>query len=403
MLLFEVRQTISKSKNRVIIMSIQSSKKLFSPLKVGDITLNHRIVMPPISRLRANWPNAIPSNMMLEHYSQRATEGGLIIAEATAVSAEARAYHTAPGLYTDEQVLGWKRITDVVHEKKGVIFVQLSHAGRATNALLTEGKLPITASVNQEFLQNKNIVVSTPNGFELPSEHRALQTNEIPNVIEQFRYAAENAKNAGFDGIEIQAGQGHIIEQFLQNKSNNRIDEYGGSIENRVRLLTEILESTISVWGQNRVGVRISPSSTFNGMGDSDPRALFRYLASRMNNYALAYLHIIEPRISGADTIAENQDAIATKELRGIYEGIIISAGGFTPATAENAIDNEIADLIAFGRHFTSNPDLPNRIFHDLPLTHYDRNTFYAFDANGYTDFSVYDFSKGNQKASVEV
>ena len=142
-------------------MSIQSSKKLFSPLKVGDITLNHRIVMPPISRLRANWPNAIPSNMMLEHYSQRATEGGLIIAEATAVSAEARAYHTAPGLYTDEQVLGWKRITDVVHEKKGVIFVQLSHAGRATNALLTEGKLPITASVNQEFLQNKNIVVST--------------------------------------------------------------------------------------------------------------------------------------------------------------------------------------------------------------------------------------------------
>jgi N-ethylmaleimide reductase len=306
-------------------MSIQSSKKLFSPLKVGDITLNHRIVMPPISRLRANWPNAIPSNMMLEHYSQRATEGGLIIAEATAVSAEARAYHTAPGLYTDEQVLGWKRITDVVHEKKGVIFVQLSHAGRATNALLTEGKLPITASVNQEFLQNKNIVVSTPNGFELPSEHRALQTNEIPNVIEQFRYAAENAKNAGFDGIEIQAGQGHIIEQFLQNKSNNRIDEYGGSIENRVRLLTEILESTISVWGQNRVGVRISPSSTFNGMGDSDPRALFRYLASRMNNYALAYLHIIEPRISGADTIAENQDAIATKELRGIYEGIMQS------------------------------------------------------------------------------
>lgn len=371
-------------------MESNVQKKLFTPVKLGAISLKHRIVMPPMSRLRAHWPTAVPSDLMKEYYSQRASDGGLVIAEATAVAGEARAYHTAPGMYSDEQVSSWKQITDAVHAKGGVMFVQFSHAGRATHHSIG-GQQPVSASVDPTFWTNDKIVVSSPAGFVLPAPHRALETSEIAGVVAQFRNSAKLAKGAGFDGVEILAGNGHLVEQFLHDGTNHRTDQYGGSMENRERFLFEILEGVADVFGWDRVGVRVSPSSTFAQMGDSNPRALYRHLAARLNQTGLAYLHVIEPRISGADTVAEGQDAVASQDLVKVFHGPVIAAGGFEPKTAEEAVANGVASLVSFGRHFTSNPDLPRRIELDLPLTPYDRSTFYAFDAKGYTDFAEYE------------
>lgn len=371
-------------------MTTSDQKKLFSPFKVGPITLKHRIVMPAMSRLRAHWPSATPSELMLEYYRQRASDGGLQITEAAAVSSAARAYHTGPGLYTEEHVTAWKAITDAIHEKGGVIFVQLSHAGRATSDAIT-GVQPVAASVVPSFWVDKSIVVSTPQGFTLPAPHRAASVDEIHRIVGEFRAAAERAQRAGFDGVEILAANGHLVEQFLQNHSNLRNDEYGGSVENRERFLLEILESIGTVWPSQRIGVRISPSSVFSGMGDDDPRGLFRHLAERLNDSSLAYIHIIEPRIRGADTVAPDQPPIAASELGQLFRGPVIAAGGFSPETAETAVQTGVASLVSFGRHFSSNPDLPRRIELGLPLTPYDRSTFYAFDARGYTDFKPYE------------
>jgi N-ethylmaleimide reductase len=372
-------------------MIATSNNPLFSPVKIGAFSLKHRIVLPPLSRLRAHYPTAVPSDLMRDYYAQRASDGGLVIAEATAVSSAARSYHSAPGLYSDEQVAGWKQVTDAVHAKGGLAVVQLTHAGRATSVLLS-GAQPVSASVNPDFLDNKDVVVTTPDGLTSPSAHRALDVSEIHAIIDQFRTAAENARRAGFDGVEILAGQGHLVEQFLQNSSNKRTDEYGGSIENRARFLFEIVGTVSKVWGADRIGVRISPSSTFNGMGDSDPRALFRGVAKGLNDYGIAYLHVIEPRISGDYAITEGQEPVASQELSKIFSGSVIAAGGFTPQSAEAAVAEGLADAISIGRHFTSNPDLPFRIQHDLPLTPYDRSTFYAFDAKGYSDWKSYEF-----------
>ncbi|MGF6757480.1 alkene reductase [Paraburkholderia sp. GAS42] len=370
-------------------MVTKSQKALFTAVKIGAFDLKHRIVLPALSRLRAHWPSANPSDLMRDYYSQRASEGGLLIAEATAIAPEARPYHAAPGIYSEEHVARWKQITDAVHAKGGLILLQLNHAGRSTSTAIGQ-VTPVTASVNESFLEDETIVVTTPDGLVRPSAHRALETDEVAGVVEQFRVAAANAQRAGFDGIELLAGQGHLIEQFLQNGSNKRTDVYGGPIENRVRFLVEIIEAVSTVWGSDRVGVRLSPSSTFNGMGDSDPRALFRHVAERLNDLDIAYLHVIEPRISGADTVDEEQDAVAASELGKVFQGPIIAAGGFTPATAEDAVASGLAKLIAIGRHFTSNPDLPHRIENDLALAHYDRSTFYGGDGHGYTNFPTY-------------
>jgi len=370
-------------------MSETSPTHLFTPVQLGAVTLKHRVVMPALSRLRAHWPNAVPSDLMLEYYAQRASDGGLIITESTAIAPEARAYHAAPGIWREEQVAAWKQITDAVHAKGGFMFVQLGHAGRATSEALS-GVQPVSASVDPDFLGNPNVVVTTPEGLVPPSAHRALDTDEIPQIIEQYKAATHNALRAGFDGVEIFSAQGHLVEQFLQDGSNKRTDRYGGSLENRARFLLEIVDAAASVIGRDRVGVRVSPSSTFNGMGDSDPQALFSFVAQQLDDVGVAYLHIIEPRISGADTVAEGQDAIAAKDLGRVFHGTIIAAGGFTPQTAEEAVAEGVADLVAFGRHFTSNPDLPFRIEHDLPLTPYDRNTFYGGGAQGYVDFPAF-------------
>src|SRR6202162_33466 len=372
-------------------------KKLFTPIQIGPITLKHRVVMPPMSRLRAQGPSCSPSDLQLEYYRQRASEGGLIFTEATAISTSGRGYKGAPGRDSDEQVTGWKRITDAVHAKGGYIFTQLWHAGRTTHIAVT-GEEPVTASVDPAYLANTNYVfVVPPDGFSQPSPHRALKTAEIPGIIEQYRIAAVNAKRGGFDGVEVMAANGHLIDQFLQDNSHKRTDRYGGSIENRTRLLVEVVEALLPVWDADRVGVRIAPSGTYNGMGDSNPRALFRYVAERLNVFGLAYLHVIEPRIKGADLVAEGQGPVAAQELSKIFRGPTIAAGGFEPDTAEATVANGDARLIAFGRHFIANPDLPKRIELGLPLNHYDRSTFYGFDARGYTDYPAYEVHEADQ------
>jgi N-ethylmaleimide reductase len=275
------------------------------------------------------------------------------------------------------------------------MFAQLWHAGRTTYVAVT-GEEPVTASVDPTYWADPTILVVTPDGFVQPSPHRALGTAEIADIVEQYRAAGINAKRAGFDGVEVMAANGHLIDQFLQDNSNKRTDRYGGSIENRMRLLVEIVEALIDVWGADRIGVRIAPSGTYNGMADSDPRALFRYVATRLDTFGLAYLHIIEPRINGADLVVQGQGPVAAQELSKLFRGPVIAAGGFEPDTAEAAVANGDASLIAFGRHFIANPDLPKRIELGLPFTPYDRSTFYAFDAHGYTDYPTYAAAEAN-------
>ena len=318
-------------------MVTSTHKKLFTPVQVGAISPKHRVVMPAMSRLRAQWPSGVPSDLMLEYYSQRASEGGLIVTEATAVAASGRGYRGAPGIYKKEQVAGWKRITDAVHATGGYMFNQLWHAGRTTHLAIT-GEKPVTASVDPAYWADPTILVMTPDGLSQPSPHRALETTEIGGIIQQYRGAAINAKEAGFDGVELMAANGHLIDQFLQDNSNKRTDRYGGTIENRARFLFEVVEALVTVWGADRVGVRIAPSGTFNGMADSNPRALFRYVAERLNDVKLADLHVIEPRVKGGEVIAAGQGPVAAQELSKVFHGPIIAAGGFEPGTAEATV-----------------------------------------------------------------
>ena len=372
-------------------MKTLGANKLFTPIQVGSMELEHRVVMAPLTRSRSVQPGSIPGDLMLEYYSQRASEGGLIVSEGTSISIAAGGWFGAPGLYSDEQVVGWKRITDAVHGKRGYMFSQLWHTGRAAHVDSTDGATPVSSSVNPEYWQDSTIQESTPHGWRQPSPHRALHITEIPGVVEDYRKAAERAKAAGFDGVELHAGNGYLPDQFLQDGVNRRTDMYGGSLENRSRFLLQVVEALASVWGGNRVAVRIAPGGRWNGMSDSDPDALFDYVAKELNRFGLAYLHIIEPRVRGNVVIAESQYAIAAARLRKTFNRKIIAAGGFEPGTAEEVVEKGDADLVAFGRHFLANPDLPKRIRLGLPLNAYDRDTFYTFDARGYTDYPFYE------------
>jgi N-ethylmaleimide reductase len=371
-------------------MNATKSQQLFAPIKLGSTRLKHRVVMAPLTRARSIQPGSIPSNLMLEYYTQRASDGGLIISEAAQLSLASRGWHGAPGLYSDAQVEGWKKIVDAVHEKGGYIFAQLWHPGRFSHIELTGGAIPVSASVDPAYWQNTSRLISTPIGWVQPSPHRALETSEIPSVVEEYGKAVERAKASGFDGVELHAGNGYLVDQFLQDGSNKRTDEYGGPIENRSRFLFEVVEAMVSAWEGNRVAVRITPSGTFNAMSDSDPEVLSAHVARGLNRFGLAYLHIIEPRMSGYLVIKEDQPPVAMQRLRKVFMGKIIANGGFEPNTAEEAVERGDADAIAFGRHFISNPDLARRIREELPLAAYDRDTFYTFDARGYTDYPFY-------------
>jgi N-ethylmaleimide reductase len=364
--------------------STESSLKLFSPFKLGRLNLKHRVVHPPLTRLRAN-PDDSVSDMMIDYYTQRATDGGLIITESVHPSLESRGYIGAPGIYEDFHIEGWKKITDAVHAKGGYIIMQISHDGRQSHISLSNGKAPIAPSVvpfeGQSF---------TADGWVPVSPHRAIEINEIPTLVEQFRKAAERALAAGFDGVELHNANGYLADTFLQDGTNKRIDAYGGPVENRVKLPLELVDALVSVWGADRVGVRISPSGKWGAISDSNPKATFGYYAERLNTYGLAYLHIIEPRVMGVETLDETQAPIASEYLRQIFTGPILAAGGFNREGAEVILEKGDADLVAFGRYFTSNPDLVERLRLNAPLNSYDREAFWGGNEHHYTDYPAY-------------
>jgi N-ethylmaleimide reductase len=365
---------------------------LFAPVKIGPYQLAHRVVMAPLTRMRAEKPSLAPRPLNAEYYSQRATPGGLIIAEASPVVATGFGNPGVPGIYTDAQIAGWRKIVDAVHAKGGVIFLQLWHVGRVSHSSFQPGgTLPVAPSavaISTEFkamtADGKVVDYETP---------RALETSEIPAMIDAYRQGAKNALNAGFDGVEIHGANGYLIEQFLQSRSNLRTDQYGGSIENRVRFLMEVTQAAIDVWGADRVGVRLSPYGIANGSGEANPMPLYSHAIKSLDKLGLAYLHFIEPRSSGAGRAEVNHQNVPSAMVlyRPMWSGKLISAGGFTGETADAAIAAGHADAIAFGRIFISNPDLPRRLQHGHPLTPYNRATFYGGEEKGYTDYPAHD------------
>lgn len=366
-------------------MSTLAAPALFSTVQVGPYSLSHRVVMAPLTRLRSEQPGDIPGDLMAEHYGQRASAGGLLIAEATPISISGRGYLGAPGIYSDQQVVGWKKVTDAVHAKGGRIFLQLWHVGRQSHVDMTGGTAPVAPSaVPYEG------VAYTANGWVPVSPARELKIEEISGIIEDYRQAAVRAKQAGFDGVELHGANGYLPDQFLQDGSNKRTDAYGGPVENRARFLLEAAAAIVSVWGGDRVGVRLAPSGQFGQMSDCNPQATFGYVADQLNQFGLAYLHLVEPRVVGNEVSEDGLQPVASAQLRKVFHGTIIAAGGFEPAEAEAIVERKDADLIAFGRHFIANPDLPKRIKHGLPLNAYDRATFYGGDRRGYNDYPFY-------------
>lgn len=358
---------------------------LFDPITVGDVTLKNRVIMAPLTRMRSKQPGNIPHELNAKYYQQRAS-AGLIISEATQVSQQGQGYPGTPGIHSDDQVAGWKKVTEAVHGAGGKIFLQLWHVGRISHrSHQPNGELPVAPSA----IQPSGGIYSAdwqPVAFETP---RALETAEIAGIIADFRRGAENAKKAGFDGVEVHGANGYLLDQFLQDGSNKRSDQYGGSIENRARLLLEIVDQAIAVWGAGRVGVRLSPYGTFNDMGDSDPVKLFSYVLEQLGSRGIAYAHLVEPRSS----LAGGQDSVVTEapETRTIFrksfKGTLISAGGYVRDEALKAVESGTVDAVAFGRLFISNPDLPKRLELGSELNSYDRQSFYGGGEKGYTDY----------------
>lgn len=351
---------------------------LFSSVKLGSNSLANRIVMAPMTRLRAI--DSIPQPLMATYYTQRAS-AGLIVTECTMVSPMSNGYINCPGIYSQEQIKGWQKITDAVHNLGGKIFLQLWHCGRVSHSSLLNGNQPVAPSAIAAGGQ-----LHTPDGKVAIETPRALENHEIPEIVEQFRFGAENAKTAGFDGVELHGAFGYLIDQFLQDGSNQRIDEYGGSIENRARFLLEVVEAVSQVWGAERVGIKLSPSNTFYGMVDSNPKATFNYVLEALNPMGLAYVHLMEPNAMDL----KNRDVLnpVTPLFRPIYKGMLITNGNYTQETANAALAHGNADLVSFGKLFIANPDLPQRFKLKAPLNEPDPRTFYGSGEEGYTDYS---------------
>ena len=365
---------------------------LFSPLKVGPYQLEHRLMMAPLTRMRAAKPSLAPRPLNADYYAQRTTPGGLIIAEASPVLATGFGNPGVPGIYSEPQIEGWRAVVDAVHAKGGVIFLQLWHVGRVSHSSFQPGgALPVAPSAVAISAEYKTMTADgKAAAYETP---RALETGEVAGIVEAFRQAARNAKAAGFDGVEIHGANGYLIEQFLRSRSNLRTDQYGGGIRNRVRFLMEVTQAVIEVWGADRVGVRLSPYGVANDSGEADPMPLYTHAIQSLNPLGLAYLHFIEPRSSGAGRAEVNHQNVPSAMVlfRPVWKGVLISAGGFTGEAADAAIAAGHADAIAFGRIFISNPDLPRRLRHGYPLTPYNRATFYGGEEKGYTDYPIYD------------
>jgi 2,4-dienoyl-CoA reductase-like NADH-dependent reductase (Old Yellow Enzyme family) len=343
---------------------------LFDPIQVGDLKLTNRIFMAPLTRCRAI-DRRIPDQLMAEYYAQRAS-AGLIFSEATAVSPMGVGYPNTPGIWTKEQAEGWKKITSAVHKQGGKILLQLWHVGRISDPIYLNGALPVAPSalrpaghVNQ---------IRPKKEFVTP---RALETQELPGIIEEYRQGALNAKEAGFDAVEVHGANGYLLDQFLQDSTNKRTDAYGGPIENRARLMLEVVDAIISVWGKAKVGVHLAPRGDSNDIGDSNPKATFGYLVQELGRRKIAFICARES--IGPDRIGP--------QLKKIFGGIYIANEGFTKETAQAILDAGEADAVAFGKQFIANPDLPKRFATNAGLNTPDPNTFYGSGKEGYTDY----------------
>lgn len=353
------------------------SSDLFSSFTLGDLTLANRIVMAPMTRNRAAAGN-VPQAINVEYYRQRAS-AGLIITEASQISPEGVGYPATPGVYSDEQVAGWRKVTDAVHKEGGHIFIQLWYCGRISHpSLLPNQQSPVAPSAirpDGEAVTNE--------GMQAFVEPRALETDEIPNIVAQYKHAAAQAKSAGFDGIEIHAANGYLIDQFLRDGSNQRTDQYGGNIENRMRFLNEILNTVCEVWPANRVGVRLTPENSFNSMSDSNSQQHFDYIIKQLDTRDLAYVHMLEGDMMTKERLVDY------RALRDSYKGVYMANNGYDKTRAQTGLANSDCDLVAFGVLFLANPDLVNRFKNDAPLNTPDQDTFYGGDEKGYTDYPL--------------
>lgn len=363
---------------------------LFDPIKIGNHTLNHRVAMAPLTRSRAGQPGNVPTRTNVEYYRQRAS-AALIITEASQISQQGQGYAWTPGIHTREQVVGWKAVSDAVHGEGGTIFLQLWHVGRVSHpSFQPEGGLPVGPSALPVEGGKTFIIDEDGNGVWGPVPvPQALTIEGIQSIIQDYRAAARNALMAGMDGVEIHAGNGYLLDQFIDSNSNKRDDLYGGSIENRARFLLEVTQAVIEEVGAQRVSVRLTPMGRFMGMGDETPEATFGYIVGQLSTMNLAYLHLVEPAIVGIER-DENFDPrwdTVIQHLRSIYPGVLMLAGGYDQKTAEQALASGRGDIIAFGRNFIANPDLPARFKASQALNLPDASTFFGGDAVGYTDY----------------
>ncbi|MCL1143799.1 alkene reductase [Shewanella gaetbuli] len=359
---------------------------LFSPIKLGKLTLKNRIVMPPMTRSRASQPGDVANTLMATYYAQRAS-AGLIVSEGTQISPQGKGYAWTPGIYSAEQIAGWKTVTNAVHQQGGVIFAQIWHVGRVTHPDNIGGEQPLSSSA----LKAQNVKVFVDNGTDEPGfvdvvTPREMTKADINHVVEQYKQAALNAIEAGFDGIELHAANGYLVNQFIDSESNARTDEYGGCLTNRLRFLDEVVTALVEAIGADRVGIRLAPLTTLNGTVDANPQHTYVEAAALLNRHQVVYLHIAEVDWDDApDTPTSFKQA-----LRDAYKGTLIYAGRYNGDKADNAITDGLADMIGFGRPFVANPDLPERIKHGYPLAEHDATTLFGGGAKGLTDYPVY-------------
>jgi N-ethylmaleimide reductase len=372
---------------------------LFQPYKLGPLALPHRIVMAPLTRSRARQPGNVPTVLNACYYAQRAS-AALIISEATQVSMQGQGYAWTPGIHSREQVEGWRLATDAVHEAGGRIFLQLWHVGRISHpSLQPDNMLPVAPSsitpTGNAFIENEN-----GEGQLVPFVRpRALQIEEMPYIVRQYARGARNALAANFDGVEVHGANGYLIDQFINSSTNHRTGAYGGTVEHRARLLMEVVEAVSEIWGPDRVGLRLSPLGQLNDISDDDPETTFGTIAQALSDLRFAYLHIVNPAAATIEK-GEPPDARAQRMLtlmREKYRGTLIVAGGFDQDTAEGWLEQGKADLIAFGRKFIANPDLPDRFRAQLPLNRDDPATYYGGGAKGYTDYPSLAQERGEQ------
>lgn len=343
---------------------------LFEPLRAGDLTLRNRIVMAPLTRQRAS-EGRVPSDLMVEYYTQRA-DAGMILTEATSVTPQGVGYADTPGLWSTEQVKGWRKVTSAVHGKGGLIVAQLWHVGRISDPVFLNGELPVAPSA---IAAGGHVSLVRPKRpYVTP---RALETSEIPGVVDAYRHGAKMAQESGFDGVEVHAANGYLLDQFLQDSTNLRTDPYGGSLENRARLLLEVVDACIEVWGAGRVGVHLSPRGDSHTMGDSDPAATFTYVAAELGKRGIAFICAREH---------EGEDSLGPK-LKAAFGGVYIGNEGYTRESAEAAVAAGRVDAVAFGVQYIANPDLTRRFEQDAPLNAPESSTFYSQGAAGYTDY----------------